>query len=264
MPICSAKIEESLLQDISSKLLSLAEQKCAIEDYGYECDSLNNINKDVEKLSTYLEVVESENKKIKQGASPCLECEELQILIEKIIEKTGVSCEGYYELIEVDSSQEDAWKEINPFCQSYEDWQEASFEFCKDIELDIVAEKRCTADLEVEFSSKDADNLYLDVHRGYIGEEVFDAATKYKNNIQLDIELSDKEIQVELDIIRKETGKDIELLLYKSLVEDFSADLQIVKSVYKHNAELIIKKNKVYIKTPSLICEFEKLATSKE
>jgi len=204
------------LQAGYNKLSILSEQKLRRDSWGHECSS--TIDKDVEDLCTYLEVLEDEKDKLSQGYQPCLKCEDLTKLREKI-KLASMGCQGQYELCEKDESNREIWKLANPNCFAYEVWEKCLIDFCAGINVNFEAIKSLPNKLIVDIATEEIPLSSLSIH----AEDI----TKTENPIRLNINsVEHKDESVKLKIEFSEEKKN---LILNAIVSEVSSDeLKIV------------------------------------
>jgi len=237
--ICYNPELDKLIYECKHKLDELSESVIRSLYYGYACD--NKAEGKIKLINNYITVLEEENRKTTLGGKPCLDCNNLQKLAEKVRQLTHTCDIEYRKDLEVDKSGLDAWLLKYPQCVSYEKWERLAYKICGLLNLDIEVKKvDCDIDLDV-FSTEQICNLAFDITRKIIPCDVMIAISIYKQACDLDLKITrtEKECKIDFDILHSKVNCDLDFEAYKKLV-DCNLSFDIIKTVYENNCSFTI------------------------
>lgn len=237
---CSAGVEdiERSLILIGAKTSELTTLQTTNLYTGYECKECEDINSDLDKLALYSTTLEEEHRRIINTGKGCIECDNLQKIIEKVVGLTGNSCSDVYSNHTEDVSGQNEWIINNNRCYSVNEWERASFDYCRNLRLDISA----------EYTTDELCNLSLEIEQGNISKELTLMAKAYTKAKELDLELS-KEVK----------SSDVKLDLHRELLER-NVSINLIREAERLGVRLKIERDEVCIETDLITCKLEKLA----
>ena len=231
--------DADLQQDLISgytKLCELGDKLIREKRYGHKCEE--DICEKTEELTGIIETLESETKKRLQGVQTCLNCTALQSLRERLTSITGINCGLGYTVCDVDESEKEAWVIKNPRCASYEDWQAASYWFCRELKLDTT--------LEVEKVC----NITLAITKDVICDVVLLAVNTALESKKLDLRVkrSVDECKIDFKLLHTEVDCNLTLKTYLELI-DHNISFDVIRTVYENNLELKVDRKEVKLVT---------------
>jgi len=198
----------------------------------------------IERLQRYRYHLEQEFQCRMMGGRPCLSCDELQLLYERV-KKLTASCDDLNrpDLI-VDKTNVDAWIARNPYCVARERWEYLVYDILCDLELEVKSiETTIACDITADICAK---LIPCDiVVAAHVCEE--------KCNTQVEVCATAKErCDLDFDIMVKshkcDIGLDLHIQKHKcELTADFCARLMecnlsmdIISCVYENGCCLSI------------------------
>lgn len=161
-----------------------------------ESDEMGKLLLEFKHISNLLLVLRKELRNYYYDVTSCLKNKTLCTIKDKALTIIGVSCYNDCRLdIQVDSTNEGAWIEANPYCVSKEQWEANLYKVCNDLSVDItVVKKNCDIIYNIV---REYQNCLLDY-----------ALTKTITNCEL-----------EYDLLRQDTDCTISYEIFKTLTE---------------------------------------------
>lgn len=231
---------EKLIYQSKSTLDSLSQKRAHNKAYGYSFSPEGFLKLDV--LTTYLGILEDEYLNISFGGKPCLDCNNLQLLAEKV-RKITINCDTSLRRdLKVDNSKENEWISKNPYCVSREKWEELAYRICADFKLELK-------------STEIVCDISFEIIRKLIPCDIMVSIAVYKQQCDLDLEISrtEEECDIDFEILSQEVECDLDLKMYKTLVENnFSYD--IIRTVYENGCTIEVNDSivpaEIHLVTP--------------
>lgn len=200
--------------------------------YGGNYGCREGLEKDLEKLTTYLDKLLFVKKQMTSGYKPCMEGDTLQLLIEKVLSITGKNCKITCDDLWVDDSREEEWIKNNKYCLSYETYNKWAVITARDFDIKLKTEE-----LKRDF--------ILDIYTEVINNDILLAvsAVRQANEHKLSLKRVNKEqVKVHFDLlIEKLPDADITLDIYRTLIDN-NISFDIIYEVYKNGLELTLDR----------------------
>jgi len=191
----------------------------------------------IDKLESYLKLIEDEKLNINFGGKGCLDCDKLQSISEKIRRITATCEKSIRKNLFVDNSMEEKWIAQNPYCVAREKWEELAYRVCAEFKIDIESiEEKCDITFEIVRSLIPCDLMVsLSVY-----EEVCD--------LKLEINRTEEECKIDFELLKSEVECDLNFRTYKTLIENnFSYD--IIKNIYENGCTIVVDDSEIRIHT---------------
>lgn len=225
---------DSVMYGAKVKLSDLNNEILKSLYYGYDCD--RNAAYKFERLETYLSVMQDYWEKLYYGACPCLKTCDIQYIIEKALDIIGIDCTGLSRQdYVVDNSNELSWIAQNPYCVAKADWEKLSRKVCDIIDLKIDIEQDTDLACEITF----------DIVKNQITCDVLAAIDFYVEACEIGLKVDRTEEQCEFDyqlLLEKHPECNMELSLYKDLVECYNMSFDIIDSICNAGLQIDIDR----------------------
>lgn len=233
--VCYNPELDELIYQSKEKLEDLSEQKVKSLFYGFSCDK--KAEDKIKILNNYIKVLEDENRRIVLGGEPCLNCDNLQRLAEKV-RVLVISCDLEMRRdLTVDNSNFDAWVAQNPTCVAYETWERLAYRVCGllNIEVKILEEITCDVDFKV-FTEEQVCNLAFEVSRSIIPCDVMVALSVHRQACDLNFKINrtEEECKIDFKILSTEVECDLDYKMYRRLIE-CNLSYDIIRTVYEND-----------------------------
>lgn len=133
--VCNDVDFDQLIYQSKIALNTLSQKRADSKFLGYSFTPDADLK--LESLRNYERILDDEYLNISLGGKPCLNCNTLQKLAEKI-RKLSTTCNlSLRRDQKVDTSGEASWVAKNPFCVSREKWERLSYQVCGELKLSI-------------------------------------------------------------------------------------------------------------------------------
>lgn len=144
---------ESTLDKAYETAIHLGERMHREKAYGYTCYK----KRDHIKLQLLIDNLENHIKQVKYGVEPCLSGYKLQQTYESLKQLIRENpCKGVKTNLTVDSSGVEEWREHNPYCLAYENWERVAYKVCGGIRIKARSSKTA-CDISYIVTSKEVD-----------------------------------------------------------------------------------------------------------
>jgi len=222
--ICFSVDLDSLIYQSKSTLDVLSQKRIYNKTLGYSFSSDGNSN--LETLRSYLNVIEDENLNIVLGGKPCLDCNKLQRLTEKI-RLLSASCDtSRRKDFTTDDTNVEIWISKNPYCVSRERWEELAYRVCRSLKLELISiEQKC--------------DISFEIIRKLIPCDIMVSIAVLKQQCDLDFKITrtEEECEIDFEILAEETTCDIDLKTYKTLIDN-NWSYDIIRTVYENGCTI--------------------------
>ena len=223
---------DDLIYSIDDSIAQMGKELLYFELYGYRIGECKNLDKYVQ-LKTQREVLKKYMVSFLKGATTCLKCKELEIIIENVKKVLGHQCFVFTRKdIEIDSSNKSEWDRNNPYCVSREKWEELAYRVCGDLGFNLEVIDLSTA-CEITFNT---------VITPQFCDIIADIKVE-KQNCELTSTLTIEEEKCEFDynILVTSTSCNLSYKLYKELLS-CNLTSKIIREVYDCDMSLKINK----------------------
>lgn len=171
---------------------------------------------------------------VKQG-SLCLNCKEVQYIVEGARRVVGISCKGNnIKGLEIDSSRIGEWAIANPFCISPNNWDKCMYEVNKMLGINVVQmgqEKAC--DLSYSLITKKIDcDIFLQISKMKDCTVKFNIFTDEKQcNLNYTGLLTKKDCKASFNTLVKTSKCNVGFHDYTNIV-NCGVDTRLIKQIY--------------------------------
>lgn len=246
--ICyNVKLEE-LIYGAKDTLDKLSVDRVKRIFFNYNCDK--DVDEKIFLLSEYLWILEDERRKHDLGGEPCLTCDELQCLAEKV-RKLTYSCDlsGRRD-IQVDTSEVEQWIAKSGACVSRERWEKLVYEVFCDLNLEIEFDPiKCELDFSI-MSIEKACDLAFEISSELIKCDILFAIHVYKENCDLGFKVTrtEEECKIDFNLLIEKIDCDLDFDLYKALI-DCNLSFDIIKTIYENGCTVTITEDGPVLET---------------
>lgn len=209
--------------------------------YGY--GSVTKHTNRQEKILLVQSALEDLYRSLINNASICLDCNRLNLLIDKARGLTTKYPKSQPRTdLHVDDSGETAWLVQNPYCASYEKWEKLAYTVCEQLTIDI------------ELLSREVlCDLTFDIARNIVTPGVLRGLSAYSQACQLEWEITRTKKECEIDyelLLEKVEDCDITLEFYNELI-DHNITYSLIAAVYKAGLSFEIVHGCPFLVTPT-------------
>jgi len=224
------------------KLDKLSHDKIKKLFYNFTCEKDYQIK--INKLNKYLSLIDHEFWIIYNGGEPCLDCNQLQCLAEKI-RRLSIECNIQYRKdLQIDDSNLNLWVANNPFCVAREKYEKLAYEVFCELKLEYEL-RQITCDLDVDIISKEkACELTFEIISNALPCDIIVAIKAYKQNCDLDFKVSrnKQECKIDFKLLNEKVNCDLDLNTYISLV-DCNLSFDVIKTIYENGCTVTLTED---------------------